>query len=307
MKQTKEEAKLLIEKLKLRDRVVRAISKDGKFRIAAIKNTNSAREAQKRHNLPHIPAFFLARSLSAATMMSSFLKGEERITLEFEGSAYINYIYAEALQVGEVKGFIEFDKQKEPKNIDSLPDLLGIGLLKVVRILYNNKEPIVSIIELNKSDIATDIAYYYTQSEQIPTAVILDVDIDEEGIIRQSGGILVQALPGAMDKDIKSLYDNLSEFKSIIKYLDEGLTPDKILKQILPFEIDIIGSTQVDFFCRCSKNGFKSKLLTLDTKELTEMKNAGQNELICRYCNEKYYLAPEEFDELIEETKAKTN
>jgi redox-regulated HSP33 family molecular chaperone len=37
------------------------------------------------------------------------------------------------------------------------------------------------------------------------------------------------------------------------------------------------------------------------------MKNTGQNELVCRYCNEKYYLEKEEFDELIEETKAKTN
>ena len=72
MEQNNEETKKLIEHIRLRDRVVRAISKDGKFRISAIKNTKSAVEAQKRHNLSYLPAFLLARALAAASMMSSF-------------------------------------------------------------------------------------------------------------------------------------------------------------------------------------------------------------------------------------------
>jgi molecular chaperone Hsp33 len=307
MKEKDKNTQKIIEQIKLRDRVVRVLSDDGKFRAACIKNTNSAKTAQKRHNLPYPAAFLLSRALAAASMMSSFLKGEERITLEFEGNGLISYVYAEALQVGEQRGFVNFQPGLEKFEFKNIEDILGIGILKVVRILYDQKEPVTSVIHLKKSDIATDLAYYYAQSEQIPTAVILDVDFDDDGIVKQSGGILLQAMPGATKKEIKEVYDSLTTIKSLVEYYEIGLTPDKVLKKVLPFDFKLIGSTQVDFFCRCSKENFIEKLLTLEPKEIEEMQKSGQNELVCRYCNQKYYLNNNDFSKLLEETKAKKN
>ena len=297
----------LIKEFKNRDRVIKVLSKDGKFRITAIKNTNTALTAQKKHNLPYPAAFLLARALSAASLMASFLKGEERVTIEIEGKGLVNYIYAEALQLGEVRGFTEYSPEILTKNISDFSELLSIGILRVVRILYNEKEPITSVIPLQKGDIQTDLAYYYKQSEQIPTAVILDADFDDKGLIKQSGGMFVQAMPGATDKEIEDIHNHLKNIPPFTDYLDKELTPNKILKDILPFDFDLLASTPVDFYCRCSKESFMSKLITLDTKEIEQMQKEGNNELVCRYCNAKYYLDENDFKKLIEETKAKKN
>ncbi|MFC2130840.1 Hsp33 family molecular chaperone HslO [Bacteroidota bacterium] len=307
MSKKNKETQKLIEQIKLRDRVVRVMSEDGKFRFACIKNTNSAKTAQQKHKLPYQAAFLLSRSLAAASMMSSFLKGEERITIEIEGDGPVSYVYAEALQVGELRGFVNYNSGLSGMKLSSISELLGDGLLRVIRITYDNKEPLSSVIELQKGDVATDIAYYFAQSEQVPSAVILDVDFDDNGIVKQSGGILLQAMPGATQKDIEKVYESISSIKSLVEYYEQGLTPDKVLKEVLPFDFNLIGSTPVDFFCRCSKENFIEKLLTLEPKEIEEMQESGQNELICRYCNNKYYLDDNDFSRLIEETKAKKN
>lgn len=297
----------LIEKIKSRDRVVKVLSLDGKFRASAIKNTNAAITAQESHNLPYPAAYILARTLASVSLMSSFLKGEERIQIEIESSGLVKYVFAEALQVGEQRGYITYDAGLTTKKIKSVSDILHLGLMKVVRILYNLNEPLVSIIDLKKGDIATDLAYYFAQSEQTPSAVILDTDFDKKGKITQSGGLIIQALPGAKKKDIEKVYEKLKDIKPITEYFNEGLTPDKVLKQILLFNFNIMSSTPVDFFCRCSKEGFMEKLLTLGSSEIEEMQASKKNELVCHYCNKKYELEDSDFAKIIEEIKAKKN
>ena len=88
-------------------------------------------------------------------------------------------------------------------------DFLGLGLIKVSKVLYNKPEPTQGIIELVKGDISTDIAFYFTQSEQIPTSLILDVALDEKGNITNSGGIMIQALPGATEEDLEEVVNNV--------------------------------------------------------------------------------------------------
>ncbi|MFH1051473.1 MAG: Hsp33 family molecular chaperone HslO [bacterium] len=305
MEQNKKEE--ILEKFKTRDRVVKVLSKDGKFRAAIVKNTTSARTAQKKHKLHFIPAFLMARALSAASLMSSFLKGEERIVIEVSGSGIIQYLLVEAMQVGEVRGYIRYDEDLINSKIKSLSDMLSDGTFKVVKIMYNKKEPQTSVISLQKGDIESELTKYYAQSEQIATAVLLEVEIDDVGIIMQSGGIIIQALPGTKKKEIQNISKQFSNIKSISKFFNEGLTPDKALKEILPFEFDQLSSTPVDFFCRCSKENFMSKLVTLEHKEIQEMLDSGQNELVCQYCNSKYELDEKDFDKLLEETKAKEN
>lgn len=304
MKKTKEE---IIEEFKTRDRVVKVLSKDGMFRAAMVKNTMSARTAQAKHNLHFIPAFLMARALAAATLLSSFLKGEERISIEVNGSGIVNYLLVEAMQVGEVRGYVRYDSELINEPINSLTDILGDGTFKVIRILYNKKEPQVSVIPIQNGDIDSELIKFFQQSEQIQSAVMLEVEIDDDGNITQSGGIVVQALPGAKKKDIEKISQELTKVKSIGTYFNEGLTPDKALKEILPFEFDLLSSTPVDFYCRCSKENFMSKLVTLEHKEIKEMVEDGHKELVCQYCNTKYHLDDKDFQKLLEETKAKEN
>lgn len=286
----------------MRDRVIHAMAGGATIRAAVVVATTTARHAQQRHHLDPVGSVLLSRALSAATMMASFLKGEERVIVEAKGSGFIRTVYAEALQTGEVRGFVEYNSA-----VNGYTAPLGNGLLHVRKILYNKAEPITGIVELSTGNITTDLAHYFWQSEQIPTGVRLDVTLGAEQRIDCSAGILVQALPGAQTEHLRRIYQFLSEIGSLCELVKAGYNAEEIARQTLPGDIEIFSSTPVDFFCRCSKERFKEMLLSLGEKEIVQMRDAGQNELVCQYCGERYYLSGEDFEELLGLLRAPKN
>lgn len=277
-----------------RDRVTKCITKDGMFRAACVHNVKCARTAQERHALEPLRALVLARALASASLMASFLKGEERVAIDMSGDGLVRRVYAEALQVGEVRGFASLNSSPNP----DANSALGTGLLKVQRVLYGKHDPVMGIVELRRGDITSDLSYYLTQSEQIPSAFVLDVDFDENDVIVQSAGLLIQSMPGARPEDIFRVYDTIDYLGKLTQFVNDGYSTEDILRQIMPTEIDIIDTSPVDFFCRCSLDKFKGMLLTLGYEEIAGMEKEGHSELVCQYCNNRYHLTTEDFDEL---------
>ena len=90
-----------------RDMVYKGFIRD--CRIAVATTTNLANVAKERFQIQNAGATSLfTRSLTASAMLSSFLKGEERIILEMQdqNDAALSHVYAESLHLGEVRGFI---------------------------------------------------------------------------------------------------------------------------------------------------------------------------------------------------------
>jgi molecular chaperone Hsp33 len=280
-----------------RDRVVRAMSGNGMFRVAVTKTTNTTETARIKHGIDPLLSYLLAKTLTSSVLLSSFLKGEERVIVQAEGTGRVKLIFTEAMQVGEVRGFVVTDESRPMP--ESLSDALSKGFLKVSKILYEKQEPVTGIVELLHGDIASDLSYYFEQSEQIVTAVNLGVTINDEGAIEHSGGIIVQAMPGADLASIVEVQRSLEEMPPVEELLDSGYSPEEILRQVMPFEIEIVNNTPVDFFCRCSLERFMSKLLTLGKQEIMSMKAEGQRELVCQYCSSTYSLTDENFAQLI--------
>ena len=293
--------------LKYRDRTVRVLSQDGHFRAVASKTTATTSTAQKKHGLDYLPSLLLSRLMTSATMMASFLKGEERISLEMQSKGPVKRVFAESLQVGESRGFLEFNEDASEKRIDKLKDAFEAGVLVVSKIFYNKSEPIQGIVPIQNGDISSDLAYYYSQSEQIPTAVILDVEYDDNERIISSGGLMVQAMPDSTKEEIDELYENLMQMKDLAKLFREENSPQDVMKKVLPFDFKEMNNSPVDFYCRCSKDAFIDKLVTLHEDEIKGMQEDGQNELVCRYCNEHYYLDDSDFDKILQDIRAKKN
>ena len=299
-----EELKIMYQ---LRDRCVRVLSKDGEFRAVCVKNTKAAKEAMQKHQLDYEEAALLARTLAASSMLASFLKGEERVIVELEGDGIIRKVFAESMQLGEVRGYVRYNEKEGDSDLQSVGDFLGNGVLKVSKIMYNKTEPVTGIVPLQKGDVTSDLANYFFMSEQIPSYIILDVSFDNQGNIEESGGMIVQVMPGFSEKKLEEVYYHLLKINKLTEYFKYGENPLSVLKKVLPFEFDMLSSTQIDFFCRCSKDLFVQRLKTLDIKEIEEMKLHNENELTCQYCSSKYYLEMSDFDSIIEEMKALRN
>jgi molecular chaperone Hsp33 len=106
-------------------------------------------------------------------------------------------------------------------------------------------------------------------------------------------------MPGADLASIVEVQRSLEEMPPVEELLDSGYSPEEILRQAMPFEIEIVNNTPVDFFCRCSLERFMSKLLTLGKQEILSMKAEDQRELVCQYCSSTYTLSDENFAQLI--------
>lgn len=292
-----------------RDRVVRVLSKSGTIRAVAVKSTQTVLAAQEKHDLDLLSAYFLGKVLSGAALLASFLKGEERIVVQTEGSGIIQNMYAEAMQVGEVRGYRRLQQGKDNPldHIEHFHEALGAGFLKVTKFRYNSYEPTTGIVELVRGDVTSDIALYLAQSEQIPSGVRLDVAYNEQGNIIGSGGVIAQAMPGASDAEIEQIETLMRQLPDLGLLFAQHENADDVLRRVLPDGFDVISTTPLDFYCRCSLARFKAVIQTLGIHEVKEMQREKQHELSCQYCNTKYHLSDEDFHEMIMALEAQRN
>lgn len=298
----------LKNKFKQRDRVIRFVSKNGKFRISMIKATNICRTAQDKHELHFVAASLLSRQLMAASLLSSFLKGEERITIESESDGPIGKIYAEAIHLGEVRGFVKINHLEKLDNLAKIDDAVGLGLFKVSKVLYDHPTPVQGIVPLDRGDVTSDLSSYLAQSDQIASYVGLDVKLDDEGNISKAAGILAQALPGTSEQESEVFFSSLKNIKSISEILcDSELALHEVGENLINHPVELVKNLQVDFFCRCNKDKFLNQLVLIGADEIKEMQKDNNNELVCNYCNSKYYIEKEDFEKLITNIQAKLN
>lgn len=291
-----------------RDRVTRVLTEDGYFRAAVVNATATALAGRKNHNLDAYSGYFLAQSLTVAAALASFLKGEERISLQFDGNGIIRSIFAESLQVGETRGYIRLaDNAAEYTDNNTVQAGLGSGTLKVSKVLYNRSEPIIGIVPMYPESIARTMAGYLANSEQIPSAVSIDVALDDDGMIAFAGAMITQAMPGANTDDIRIVEETIASMPRLSELARSGAQADEILHIALGRNFKTVGSAPVDFFCRCSVERFKTILMAAGHDEIQSMHNQKQNELVCQYCNKHYYLSEHDFDELLTLLKAREN
>lgn len=292
-----------------KDRLIKGISKEGHLKISVVKTTDVVKSARDKHDLSMLNTVLLGRALTGTMLMASELKGEERIKMRIEGKGPVGLLVAEANRVGEVRGYVQ-NPQVELDYANpnaSLGDGLGVGVMTLSKTLYNEAEPRDSSIELVKGNITDDIAYYMVQSEQVPSAVLLDVGIDEEGEITEAGGLLIQRMPDAPEGTIEKLQEKMLEFDSISSLLSEGYYIDDIMEMAMnPIEVKELDRQPVDFFCRCTRKRFIGALAMLGYEDLKEISDEGQ-ELVCHFCNEHYNVTQEEIEDLLMQTKAKMN
>jgi molecular chaperone Hsp33 len=298
-----------IEEFQFKDRIIKGITVDGNFKISVVKTTETVREAAERHELSLLAKVILGKAMTATMLLASELKKEERVQLRMDGNGPLGGVIAEANSLGEVRGYVvnpqaELD-YSDPKV--TLGDGIGVGILTFTKILYNEAEPRTSAIEIVSGDVTADVAHYLVQSEQVPSALLLDVGIDENGNLTQSGGLLLQRLPDAPEGQIDMLQERLGSFPPIDQLLSDGQYIDSIMtKAVSPIKVKELTRQPVDFFCRCSRERFLDALSMLNLNDLKDLEGETQ-EIVCHYCNNKEEISKEEIATLISEAQAKLN
>ncbi|MCC5940919.1 MAG: Hsp33 family molecular chaperone HslO [Balneolaceae bacterium] len=297
------------KEFKFKDRLIKGIEKDGRFKISVVKTTEVVQTARENHGLSLLNTVLLGRTLTAAMLLASELKGEERITMRFEGNGPVGLIQAEANRVGEIRGFVqnptaELDYESGETEIGKG---IGLGLLTISKTLYNEAEPRTSTIEIARGDILSDVAHFLVQSEQVPSAVLLDVSLKDNGDVGHAGGILIQRMPGADDSIMETLEKTVKKLPPVSELLADEMYIDTIMQLAgSPYTIKELTRQPVHFFCRCSPERFKNALALLSYDDLKEMQGENQ-EMVCHYCGKRTTVTEKEMRKILESVKIKMN
>ncbi|NLC66075.1 MAG: Hsp33 family molecular chaperone HslO [Clostridium sp.] len=288
------------------DKLIKGTAHNGDIRIIAAETTSLVGEAVANHNAMPTAAAAYGRMLTAGALMGSTLKDDrESITLQIDGNGISNGVLAIGKSGGRVKGYIvnpDADIALNEKNKLDVSGIIGKdGKFTVIRD-YGLKEPYVSSVPIYTGEIAEDLAYYFTVSEQTPSAVALGVLVDVDGTIKKSGGFIIQMLPGADEMVADLLTYRLEEIESVTTQLEKGLSIVEIIEDIFEdMDLKILEEETPTLYCDCSKESVTKALLSIGKKDLQEIKEDGKEEvLVCHFCNKSYEFSEEDIDELLD-------
>lgn len=292
-----------------RDHVVRATAAEGTIRAFAIYSRDLVDKAREVHELSRTATAALGRTLTAAAMLGTTMKGDkDALSIVFNGDGTLGNITATAKPDGSVKGYVANPQASLPSKVGEklrVGEVVGKGTLRVIYDLSMG-EPYSGVVEIQSGEIADDLAYYLTTSDQLPSAVALGVLLNEDSTVAEAGGFIVQLMDGATDETAAMLEDRIAAIPSITALLREGVSPEEVLERILgDMDLQILEDKAVAFQCNCDRDRTLKLLSLISDDELQDMVDEGEEvEMVCAFCNSKYHFAPEEIEGLIEEKHA---
>ncbi len=287
--------------------LVRAMTKDGYAKAVAVTTKDMVERARQIHKTLPTATAALGRLLSAASMMGNMQKVEDgSITLQVKGGGPLGTVLAVSDAEGNVRGYVQNPQisllEKYRGKLDVGAAVGTDGMLTVIRDLQM-KEPYVGSVELVSGEIAEDIAAYFVQSEQTPTACALGVLIDTDQSVRAAGGYLIQLLPGAPDDLIEKIEAGIEKAGAVTSVLDKGLTAEELLQTVMEgMDLEILETSPVEYRCYCNRDRVTATLISLGRKELQEIVEEGETiHIECQFCDTIYDFKPEEISEILKE------
>ena len=288
------------------DYLVRAMLGDNQARLFALRTTDVVREAATNHQMTPVAAAALGRALTMGLVLGAMLKGEETISIQIKGDGPLMGIVVSANSRGEVKGYVGNPRVELPAREDGKLDVgaaVGKGNLYVIRDL-GLKEAYQGTVPLQTGEIGEDFAYYFTNSEQVPSAVGLGVLVGTDGLPLASGGIIVQLLPDAINDEqfISALEDRLSKMAAVSSVFAQEQSVEQIVESIFSgIPIRFIDKQEVKFLCDCSGERFEEALVTLGAEELQELVDGGETiETICHFCSKRYQFTVDQLKSVLQ-------
>ncbi|MBS5926833.1 MAG: Hsp33 family molecular chaperone HslO, partial [Clostridium sp.] len=162
-------------------------------------------------------------------------------------------------------------------------------------------------VPIQTGEIAEDLTYYFTVSEQTPSAVSLGVLVDKDHSIKAAGGFVIQMMPGADPLLADLLMYRLEEIPSITTMINEGKTIEEILEFIFDgMDLKILDEVEPKYVCDCSRERIEKALISIGEKDLREIYEEGkEEEVVCHFCNRKYKFTNEDIKDLLEKATNK--
>ncbi len=268
------------------DNYLIGLSDEGGVRVLAVDATAAADELRERHGLTGNAAVLAAEGLVAAQLMSAYIKGEERITLQVQMERPRFAMIADVHADGSTRG------RFTPSHLSSTKPLQGaIMVIKhdARRELYRGVAPV------EDTDFQGALQAYLVHSQQSEGVVRIEAELDHSGAVGGARGLLVEKLPDQDTGIFRDLFGDLAGAE-LAPVLGSALGGE-----LWGFPLKVLETRALRFHCPCSRERSEGILLGLGLEELSSLlREEGGAELTCNFCCEVYRFDNEELSGMIE-------
>lgn len=287
------------------DMVSRIYCESLKIRAYTVVTKETAAEITSLHKTTPNATLALGRTINAAALIAATLKPEsnQSILMKFSGEGPVSEVHVQCDAFGNIRGYIANPAPDITDNIGTLSfsKAIGAGLLTIIKDLGMG-DPYNSVTPLLYGEVAADLAYHLTTSEQVPSAVILGLNLDRDGAISSSGGILIQTFPDTDPAVIEKIESNIKGMPATLgDLLEKGENIYSIVSGIFDdHKTEILSSGPVKHKCRCSHDMLLGLMKTVHHEELMEMIETDKGaEVTCTFCRKEYKFTEDELKGLI--------
>lgn len=286
------------------DEVLRAYTREGHLRIFCTKTTQMVMDAQKTHNLSPGATVALGKVLTIGVMLGVTLKNiDDRLSILIKGDGPIGNIATTFTNQGIAKGYVNNPDVDIPYiNGSTAGEVVGKSGVMAVTYDMGLAQPYIGYSNLINGQIDDDFAYYFNTSEQQPSVVRANVELDENNNVISAGGVIIQAMPGTPDDLIAELDTRFSNIDSLII---NAKSADEMLNSILEDRnISVRETLKPKYSCDCSRDRLEMVLTSLGKEELYSILDTEDVvEANCHFCNKKYQFNREDVDNIYATTE----
>ena len=279
-----------------KDRLFNFVLSDGTLRGCVVNGTRMVNEMRWNHELGILETLTLGHAYLGAALMSTNLKGNDRLGLQVECSGPIKGLSVEANAFGEVRGYLKQVPIPIDKPLESfdLSPFFGEGFLSVTKYLEDARHPFTGKVMMEYGRLAKDLTVYYLQSEQIPTSFSLSVSFDQKGDVQGAGGLMLQAMPGADDTVLSRIEEQVHALASIGEVVHTDNFPEQWIEEnFAQFDSKLLTSRGIEFMCHCNPARVRNLLTMLPIEDLKDVLENGPFpvESRCHHCNTTYLFS----------------
>lgn len=273
------------------DYLIKAIDQTKNFRLILLNAKQMLTDAVEFRTLARGSYQALGESLIATSLLSTAeLVDDEELTVRIQTDSDLGNIVITGQSSGDVKGYISNPEILDFKKLET-------GMLTVSKDL-GLKEPFNGQIPLLPVSIAENFVAYLANSEQIQSAMGISFVQKLNQEVQSAGGFLIQALPGATEKQITQLENRLKNlnFEQVLQNDDST----KIVADLIGSNAKILAESVAKFNCDCSKEKFGAIIKTLDKNEIQMMIDEDHGAIAnCKFCGKSYEFTEQELKDMI--------
>jgi len=279
------------------DCIKRAMLFEGKAIVDVLETTDIVQKAIDYHHLSDDAAVALGKLLTLGAFISSGFKFKgNKLTLIMQGMGKGGKLVVCADTGAKVRGYME-----NPNAEGSVEEIVGKnGYLNIIKD-FGLREPYNGLSEIVCGNIDLDFAYYFTKSEQLPSAISLGVKV-KDGKCLMSSGVIVQPMPNCTD-DIKFiLSDAVSQLKDVAALVEERGSQGFLEYYFGHFQMQQLEDVHPVYECSCSDERIMGMLKTLGKKDVYDIiAKEGKIEVSCQFCSKKYSYKEEDISKIFDE------